>query len=71
VLKVNMKITPPDPDRNRANTVDMRRKMADRTLPREKAAKVKINSVLKYSWASKYFRPGLEVGGRSQLRNLR
>ncbi len=43
--KSNLKINyPPDPDRNRANTVDLRRGMAVRTLPREGAAKVNINS---------------------------
>ncbi len=41
---------PPDPDRNRAKTVDVRRNMAVRTLPREGATKIKIKSVLKYSW---------------------
>ncbi len=37
---------PPDPDRNRANTVDVRRRMAVRTLTREGTAKIKIKRVL-------------------------
>jgi hypothetical protein len=41
---------PPDPDRNRAKPDDFRRTMAVKTLPREGAAKIKIKSVLKYSW---------------------
>ena len=42
---------PPDPGRNRPITVDLRRKIAVRTLHREGAAKMKIKSVQKYSWA--------------------
>ncbi len=39
-----------DPDRNRIKTVDVRRKMAVQTIPREGAAKTKTKSDLKYSW---------------------
>ncbi len=48
-MKIEIKL-PPDPDRNRAKSVDFERTEAVRTLPREGAAKIKIKSVLKYSW---------------------
>ncbi len=44
-----MNYAPPDPGRNRANTLDLLRIMDVRTLPREVATKIKIQSAL--NWA--------------------
>ncbi len=59
LVKVKMKIetkVPPDPVRNRAKAPDLRRETAVRKLPRERATKIKIKSVLKYTRVSGFYR---------------
>ncbi len=51
---MQIKITPPDPNRNRPQIIDLPAEMTVRTLPRtpreEGGDKTKIKSVVKYSW---------------------
>jgi hypothetical protein len=52
-LRSNKKLKsnyPSDPGRNQAKPVELRRTMAVRSLPQEGAAKIKTQSVPKYSW---------------------